>query len=543
MSGEAKRQQMSARHYRYKAAQAHGERVATPLGLLWRKLPRPARAAAVALLRGLARSPTSNRCLLILLLGYLVVWTISAEIRNFGVPLTSDMLEAFALSREWAIGYIKHPPLLNWVIAAWFAIMPIASWSFYLLAMLNVALALWLVWLAAGFVTDQRRRIMTVALLCLTPIFTFHAANFNHNAISLSLWPLVVLSFFASVARPQLIWSILFGAASGLAMLGKYYAGLIVLACVLAAFLHPNRSTYLRSPRPWLAAATCGIVLAPNLYWLIENHFISITYHVALERSIGLTAVLLNTLSSVAAYVAYLLLAFVILWFCLRPWTAVMVRSVVGDWPATRKIIGCIAFLPGVLPILLMPLTGIAVHSPWTFPAYFFVPLAIVSAPRLPVTFRATAATLGAAALFAALVLVASPLLMVVNFMIAKPDRAAPYAALSHSVTDLWRKRTGRRLEFVTGTTYRAWYVTFYSRDHPTYVPNPSHIMPPAEVEESWNEGGVAAICGLADKWCEELFKRALPGAERAEITLPNTFLGLRRAPQTYVIYLQPGRR
>jgi hypothetical protein len=67
--------------------------------------------------------------------------------------------------------------------------------------------------------------------------------------------------------------------------------------------------------------------------------------------------------------------------------------------------------------------------------------------------------------------------------------------------------------------------------------------MPPAEVEKSWNEGGVAAICGLADKWCEELFKRALPGAERAEITLPNTFLGLRRAPKTYVIYLQPGRR
>ena len=495
------------------------------------------------MLRGLSRSSTANRRILIVLLSYLVLWTISAEIRNFSVPLPSDMVEAFALSREWAIGYIKHPPLINWVIAAWFAIMPIAPWSFHLLATLNAALALWLVWLAAGYVTDQRRRIIAVAMLGLTPIFTFHAANFNHNAISLSLWPLVVLSFFAAIERLQLIWSILFGAASGLAILGKYYGGLIVLACMLAAFLHPNRLTYLHSPRPYLAVAACVIVLAPNLYWLIQNHFISITYHVALERSIGLTAVALNTLSSAAAYVAYPSLAFIILWFCLRPWTAVMVRSVVGDWPAKRKIIGCIAFLPGVLPILLMPLTGVAVHSPWTFPAYFFVPLAIVSAPRLPLTYRATAATLGAVVLFSVLVLVTSPLLMAVDFMIAKPDRAAPYAALSSIATDLWHNRTGQMLEFVTGTTYRAWYVTFYSRDHPRYFPSPSHVATPAEVEKVWNERGVLAICGLADTWCDELFGRSLPGAERVVITVPNTFLGLRRAPETYVLYFQSGRR
>jgi hypothetical protein len=150
---------------------------------------------------------------------------------------------------------------------------------------------------------------------------------------------------------------------------------------------------------------------------------------------------------------------------------------------------------------------------------------------------------LGAVVLFSVLVLVTSPLLMVVDFMIAKPDRAAPYAALSRIATDLWHNRTGQMLEFVTGTTYRAWYVTFYSRDHPRYFPSPGHAATPAEVEKVWNERGVLAICGLADTWCDELFGRSLPGAERVVITVPNTFLGLRRAPETYVLYFQSGRR
>ncbi len=515
---------------------------ARPLRTIWRRCPRVLRAISVRAVQDLSRPTSANRRAIVLLVGFAVIWTLSAQIRNIGVPLPSDMVENFALSREWALGYIKHPPLLNWITAVWFAVMPIAPWSFYLLAMLNAALALGLTWLAAGYVSDPRRHIMAVALLVLTPIYTFHAANFNHNAISMTLWPLVVLTFFVSIERANLLWSALFGAASGLAILGKYYAGLIVLACMVGALLHPNCRAYLRSPRPYLAAAICALVLAPNLCWLVSNQFASITFHVMLEQSIGLAAVLVNSLSCIVAYFAYLSLAALVLWLCLRPWTSAMVRSIVSDWPAKRNIVACIAFLPVFAPILLMPLAGIAVHSPWTFPAYFFVPLAIVSAPRLLVTYRAAAAALAAAILFSLLALVLSPILMVANFLLGKPDHVAPYAALSRIATDAWHSRTGRPLEFVTGTTYRAWYVTFYSPDHPKYSPTPSRIFSRAEIEDGWNEHGVMGICGRVDSACTQLFARALPGAERVELTIPNTFMGLHRPPESYVLFVQTGR-
>jgi len=169
----------------------------------------------VKLVQGLGRVPAGGGRVVVFLLAYAAVWTISATVWNLGRPIHFDMAEAFALSREPAIGYFKFSPLINWVTAAWFAVMPPAGWSFYLLAFLNAALGMWFVWLAAAFVVDRRRRIAAVALLGLMPVFTFGVALFNHNTFQLSLWPLVAVTFLASIERPHAAWSVLFGLASG----------------------------------------------------------------------------------------------------------------------------------------------------------------------------------------------------------------------------------------------------------------------------------------------------------------------------------------
>src|SRR5580692_5868667 len=87
-------------------------RAATPLSVFWRRSPRPLRAAAIGLMRGLSQPSSANGWAIALLLGYAILWTITIDVVNLGVPLHGDMLEAFALSRELAAGYAKHPPLI-----------------------------------------------------------------------------------------------------------------------------------------------------------------------------------------------------------------------------------------------------------------------------------------------------------------------------------------------------------------------------------------------------------------------------------------------
>jgi Dolichyl-phosphate-mannose-protein mannosyltransferase len=516
-------------------------RTAAPLRAFWRKLPRPLRAVAVSMVRGLSRPSTAGGRVILYLLAYAALWTVSATIWNLGLPIHFDMAEAFALSREPAAGYFKFSPLINWVTAAWFAVMPIAGWSFYLLAFLNAALGMWLVWLAAAFAVDQRRRIAAVALLGLMPIFTFGVALFNHNTFQLSLWPLVALTFLASIERTNLLWSALFGLASALAILGKYYAGLIVLACVLAALLHPQRRSYLSSPRPYLAAAVCALVLAPNLYWLFEHDFISIRLHVVEERTVdGPLTVIAHALSFVGAFIALSFPALLALLLCLRPWRAAMARSLVADWCGTRAAIACIALAPVILPLVLLAPAAILLRSPWNDAAFFFVPLTALSAPRLLVTYRAIAVMVGAAAMVAMSVLALSPVLMIGNFIRVKPENAEPFLPLARFATETWHKHTGRPLEFVSGSDHAAWSLTFYSPDHPKVFPGYSEFLPLAEAERRWNERGVLGICHAMETGCTKMFEAALPRAERVEVTFPVKFLGFNRAAESYVLYLQP---
>jgi hypothetical protein len=53
-------------------------------------------------------------------------------------------------------------------------------------------------------------------------------------------------------------------------------AGLIVVACALAALVHPDRRDYFGSWRPYIALISCVLVMAPNLEWLAETDFHSV---------------------------------------------------------------------------------------------------------------------------------------------------------------------------------------------------------------------------------------------------------------------------
>ena len=520
-------------------------RKTTSLKTFWYRIPRWARADAVWLTQGLSQDSPVNGRLCVLLLGYALLWAASADIRNLGLPLHGDMLEAFALSRELSFGYVKHPPLINWIVAAWFSAMPIVPWAFYLLSLLNAALAMWFVWLGARFVVDARRAVLAVALLGLTPIFAIHAALFNHNTFQLSLWPMVTAAFLASITYPGLIWSVAFGAASGAAILAKYYGALIVVACVLATFLHPDRRAYWRSVRPYLAGAICILLVSPNLIWLYQNEFVSLYGHVIIERhrvesagSNRFLAALMISWMSVLAYCAELIPVFFALWFCLlRRRQAFSI--VLTDWNARRAMVACLAGVPIVLPFLLLPLAGIALRDPWNYPAYFFAPLVVLSAPRLLVTRRAQTTVIGAVAMAAILALLFSPLAMIAEFY-SRGSESQPLAALSQAATDLWHDRMKTPLRFVGGSLYPSWALTFYSPDHPHVLPGSAHIVDLATVEQQWRDLGVLGICGQSDSACNAVLSLASPDAEKVNLTLPVTFLIFHLPSVDYELYVQP---
>ena len=93
----------------------------------------------------------------------------------------------------------------------WFTVFPIAGWSYYLLAMLMPAVALWIVWRLSADYLDVDKRIVGLALLTFVPFFNFHALKFNVNTVLLPLWAATTWFFLRSVRTRGTLWAILAG--------------------------------------------------------------------------------------------------------------------------------------------------------------------------------------------------------------------------------------------------------------------------------------------------------------------------------------------
>ena len=130
---------------------------------------------------------------------YVLLWTAYATIAKGSQGFHFDMVEVIAWSRDLSHGYLKHPPLAAAVAWAWFAIFPVAEWSYYLLAMTMPALTLWIVWHLSADYLDADKRIAGLALLMLVPFFHFHALKFNVNTVLMPLWAATTFWFLRSI--------------------------------------------------------------------------------------------------------------------------------------------------------------------------------------------------------------------------------------------------------------------------------------------------------------------------------------------------------
>ena len=205
-----------------------------------------------------------DRWLLPLLILNLLVWVVARFISDTNLDPYGDMLENFAWGQEFSWGTHKHPPLIGWVTALWFSILPRNDTAYHLLSYLNVSLGLVGVYRVAIVLGFARVAVPTVLLLAMALPYSTLAVKFNANAILLSLWPWVVFGWLKSQQETDTnvnTWTILFGVLGGLALLGKYYSGVLMVGLLLASFSSKDGRHWLKSYKPWLS----GIVLYPDI--------------------------------------------------------------------------------------------------------------------------------------------------------------------------------------------------------------------------------------------------------------------------------------
>ena len=514
-----------------------------------------------------------ERAVLLSLAAYVVLWTIYGTIAKSSQGLHPDMTELIAWSRDLAWGY-KHPPLAALIVHLWFSVIPVAEWSYYLLAMLMPAITLWIVWRLSADYLDIEKRVVGLALLMFVPFFNFHALKFNVNTVLMPLWAVTTFWFLRSYKTRSALYAALAGLGAAGCMLGKYWSVFLLVGLALAALIDKRRSVYFRSASPWITIAVGLAVLAPHLLWLYRHDFAPFGYAMSIHgaKSFADTAVgALGYLAGSAGYVAIPVLivaALIILRSSPRRRkrgprannsdidvsaldsrlrgnergieAARPSRATIADmiWPADceRKFVAAAFWGPLLLPAAGALASGTELTSLWSMSAWTLLPVVLLSPPAVVVRQIDTHRILTGAVVLPLVMLMASPVIAIIAQRNGPPPATAQSNLLASEIDRRWHALTPQPLRFVGGDAGLVNGVISYAADRPRALadlPRPDT----AELARS----GQAIVCFAEDAKCRAA-GAALAGGRMIENEVVRNFLRFPGKPQRYTIFIVPPR-
>jgi 4-amino-4-deoxy-L-arabinose transferase-like glycosyltransferase len=210
-----------------------------------------------------------------------VVAVLTALRAIFAVTIELRVDEAYywTWSKESALSFLDHPPLIAWLVRSGTALFGDSNFGVRfpgLLSMLVMQLLLAdIVW---RVVRDWRYVIAVVLMTEAAPHYGLMMAKIAPDTALIPcelamIWSLVRLT---QSGNPR--WWLAAGLFGGLALTAKYTAILLVPA-VLAFVLVPDwRKRQLSSPWPWLAGALALLVFTPVLYWNATHDWASFKF-------------------------------------------------------------------------------------------------------------------------------------------------------------------------------------------------------------------------------------------------------------------------
>ena len=268
---------------------------------------------------------------------------------NSTLGFHTDELYYLDCGRHLALGYVDFPPVVPLLARLETGLLGISPQTLRLLPSLSGG---FLVALSGAYVLRMGGSLRFQAIALLTAIaapfllgsnWVFQTVTFDQVTWMVSLYWFLRL---ITTQRPR-YW-IYLGIALGIGLEVKYtIVGLIAGICV-AIVVTPSLRAALRTPHPWIGAASALLIWAPNLVWQFVEGFPSLIY-------------IANHKGSGGGPVAYLVELGVYFFFLIPLWVAGLISLLRS--PVLRPIgIACI------VPLVLFLFGGKSYYAAGTIP-------------------------------------------------------------------------------------------------------------------------------------------------------------------------------
>lgn len=191
------------------------------------------------------------------------------------VDLYVDEAQYWAWSQELAFGYFSKPPLLAWIIAGTNFVCGSGEACVRSASPLIYFATCLLAYAIARELYGERTAAWATVLLALASGLSFSARIISTDVPLLLFWALAVLAWLKLMRAPHWGWAIVLGLALGFGLLAKYAMVYFLLCAAIAALIDRDARAMLKRPQSWVALVIALVILAPNIWWVVANGFVT----------------------------------------------------------------------------------------------------------------------------------------------------------------------------------------------------------------------------------------------------------------------------
>jgi hypothetical protein len=406
---------------------------------------------------------------------HLLVWTLVPFLVSPNLQL--DLVEDLALGKEWQLGYWKHPPLPWWIADLAYCLVGDVH-IVYLLGPLSAVVCMYVVWRLARDVVEPLPAMAAVLALEGIHFYNFSVVKFAHDHTLMVFWALSVYFLYHAISRGRLGDWMLAGASLAGGFWSKYTAFALAATLGLVLLFDPVARRTWRTPGPYLMAVTFFIVVAPNLWWLVDSGFLPFRYVNA--RAVAathwyqyLTFPLIWTASQLLATLPAIALLAILLYPGASP-----IKPVDASGFA-RRYVTAVALGPFLVTTAVALVLGRQPIAMWGFALWSFAPLAALMWLRPtaePHRLRWFAG--GFAAVFIGVPLIYAAVEIGEPFVRDRPKATQfPGRLLAETITRQWRAATGQPLSYVGGAEFGMGPGEFAANNIAVYSPDRPHVV------------------------------------------------------------------
>lgn len=196
-----------------------------------------------------------------------VLWT-AVPALFYGAP-PGEVPLLLAIGHEFLLGSYLGPPLAFWLGEGAYRLG--GAFGLYSLAQACIVVTYWAVFALGRRIVGTRHAVLGILLMVGIATFTVPSPSFGPAVLAAPFWALALLHYWRAVGEGERGYWLLLALDLGLLMLSNY-VGLILIALLILFSLATwrGRRALVRA-EPWIAVVLFAIVVFPHAVWLVQG--------------------------------------------------------------------------------------------------------------------------------------------------------------------------------------------------------------------------------------------------------------------------------